>query len=462
MRVAAAAPPPRRGRARRVVIGPAGMLVIAALLPACAAPQASPAPVASFSPGPTSAAPSEAARVSPSPSSTAGSPATPAGTWQRLDDMSTARWSFSAVELGDGRVLVVDSEPCNAISRLTGPPQPPARADILDPATGRWTKVPAFGATRLAFAMVALRDGRALIAGGDNGWWGAYSSTKLFDPSTSSWSAGRQMGSARDAPVAARLPDGRVLVAGGTYSAGVRDEADFYAREADGTLPDDVELLSAELYDPATGGWTATGNLRAGVTGGQAFTRPDGRILVVAPRGDQPALAQLYDPAAGSWATAGTLDLPRDSALVMLGDGSLLVIGGTDAEDRSVATVRRFDPLAGRSVEVAQLLAPRSLSVAARLADGRVLLAGGSLFDGTGWRGKAAAQSDAFIYDPGADRWIVTAPMPFADRPGQALTLADGTVLVMGGSVPFEGDVMDACEPIAVGWTALFRADASG
>ena len=51
----------------------------------------------------------------------------------------------------------------------------------------------------------------------------------------------RQLGTARHGQTATLLPSGKVLVAGGANSSGT--------------------LSSAEFYDPATGTWTATGNL---------------------------------------------------------------------------------------------------------------------------------------------------------------------------------------------------------
>jgi hypothetical protein len=369
--------------------------------------------------------------------------------------MSVPRWSFAAVELADGGVLVVDDDVCSGMSELGGPPEPPGPADILDPPSGRWTSLPAVGGPRRAFVAVRLLDGRVLVAGGDNGWWGAYSSTKLFDPSTRTWSAGSLMGTARDGPVAAPLPDGRVLVAGGTYSVGLRDEADYFARQASGSWPEEVELTSSEIYDPTAGRWTATGDLPTTVSGGTAFALPDGRVLVIVPRDPRSALALLFDPGSESWATAASLPWPGETTATVLDDGSLLVIGGTDADGRSVATVRRFDPATGRTVKVASLPAPRSGAVAARLAGGLVLVAGGYIVDGD-LGPDTPVTSTALIYDPATDSWTPTAPMPFADRPGEALTLADGGVLVTGGSIPFEGDIVDACDPNAVGWTAVF------
>ncbi len=83
------------------------------------------------------------------------------------------------------------------------------------------------------------------------------------------------------------LPDGRVLIAGGTYT---RNDA----------------LASAELYDPATGTFTATGAMAKARSGHMAALLPNGKVLVaggldVANCNPCPAFlvgAELYDPVA--------------------------------------------------------------------------------------------------------------------------------------------------------------------
>ncbi|MGE5756394.1 MAG: hypothetical protein ACM35G_11915, partial [Planctomycetaceae bacterium] len=173
------------------------------LLVGCSAPASTPSAAPAGTPGGTpSVAPTGTARP-PSPATATPATAFVAGAWTRLDDMSVPRWSFTAIELLDGRIFAVDREPCNGMSYLGGPPHPSGPADILDPRTGRWSEVPAFGATRTNFATVRLADGRVLIAGGDNGWWGSYSSTKVFDPATEAWSTAGLMSTGRDGPVAA-------------------------------------------------------------------------------------------------------------------------------------------------------------------------------------------------------------------------------------------------------------------
>ena len=57
------------------------------------------------------------------------------------------------------------------------------------------------------------------------------------------------------------LPNGKVLVAGGYDSSG-------------------VYLSSAELYDPASGTWTATGSLNTARCCHTATLLPNGKVLV--------------------------------------------------------------------------------------------------------------------------------------------------------------------------------------
>ena len=77
------------------------------------------------------------------------------------------------------------------------------------------------------------------------------------------------------------LPNGKVLVAGGDDSSGL--------------------LASAELYDPASGTWTATGDLSTARRRHTATLLPNGKVLVAG--GDDSsailASAELYDVGLG-------------------------------------------------------------------------------------------------------------------------------------------------------------------
>ncbi|WP_395845218.1 Kelch repeat-containing protein [Cystobacter fuscus] len=99
------------------------------------------------------------------------------------------------------------------------------------------------------------------------------------------------MGSVRTEHAATLLADGRVLVVGGTGPSG--------------------ELVTAEVYDPATHTWSATGSLAVLRRHHTATLLNDGRVLVVGGTGSSGnvALAELYDPATGTWSPGGVREL---------------------------------------------------------------------------------------------------------------------------------------------------------
>lgn len=64
---------------------------------------------------------------------------------------------------------------------------------------------------------------------------------------------------------------------------------------------------SAEIYDPATGTWSATGALDTSRRSHTATLLPDGRLLVAGGLNDINAVssAKIYNPVTGVWAGTG-------------------------------------------------------------------------------------------------------------------------------------------------------------
>jgi hypothetical protein len=109
----------------------------------------------------------------------------------------------------------------------------------------------------------------------------------------------------------------------------------------------------------------------------------------------------------------GNLNVPRaGSVAALLADGRVLVTGGFDASG-DLATAEIFDPASSQFVRVANMNAPHTQHTATTLPDGNVLIVGDSaeLFDGT-----------KFISIAGGSRHSHTATL-----------LDDGDVLIAGG-----------------------------
>jgi N-acetylneuraminic acid mutarotase len=372
-------------------------------------------PSESPEPSPT-VAPSAAAILPSATPSASSSPAT-AAAWTATDSTIEPRNYHTATLLGDGRVLVAGgggSATPDSYSFFTL-----ATAELYDPGSGSWTATGSMGGGRILHTATVLPDGKVLVAGGADGVTetsvNALASAELYDPSTGSWTATGNMRQARARHTATLLPNGKVLVVGGS-----------------GSGPGTDSLASAELYDPMSGTWTATGNLIEARTYHTATLLPDGRVLVAGGSGSsgpQLASAELYDPASGTWTATGNMNGEHHGhTATLLPDGKVLVVGGTSSRG-ATDSAELYDVGSGTWTVTGSLIDARSDQTATLLPDGRVLVAGGS-------SSTAPQLASAELYDPSSRSWAATVNMVnmSAAHTGHTATLLpDGNVLVVGG-----------------------------
>jgi hypothetical protein len=297
-------------------------------------------------------------------------------TWSAGPPMGQARRFASAVTLRDGRVLVLGGAE-DADQRI---------AELFDPATGTWKRAADSTAPHTGGLGFLLDDGRALFLAGGS-YWSDWAGGEIYDPATDSWSPTAKpfevAGAAR--PVV-RLRDGRFLVVGYTFTW-------------DGVTT--IELPRAEIYDPASDTWTRVEAPQYGHEGALAALLPDGRALLAGGRplagpdrllpATAHAKSELFDPATGTWTPTGDLTRPRASGSLSaaLPDGSVAATGGSWATIVGPYGQRRFgeifyettaevyEPAAGAWRAIPEAVYARSSGVAVALADGSMLAAAG-------------------------------------------------------------------------------------
>ena len=129
--------------------------------------------------------------------------------WTQLPPNPLARGLSEMVALDDGRVLVAGGISARGQSYEIG-----AVVEVYDPATGKWRQAPSMNETHEYQAVVLLRDGRVLATGGRALNFDASSRAEIYDPEANEWALTGSMHVAQSFPVAIALSDGRVLVTG--------------------------------------------------------------------------------------------------------------------------------------------------------------------------------------------------------------------------------------------------------
>jgi hypothetical protein len=304
-----------------------------------------------------------------------------------------------------------------------------------------------------------LSDGEVLVAGGLNSTTGYLASAELYNPSTGKWTLTGSMTVPRDGHNAVLVPNGQVLVAGGINATlgtcGTLASAELYnpstgqwtatgsmntgrysfaltllangeVLAAGGTNCGGGGLTSAELYNPATGTWTATRSMTIGNETNWAILLQNGEVFVV-------LNDNLYHSSTGTWTATTKASIFAHAPLVLLPNGDVWAAGTIQGDlmyNPSTAQWTTFAPppctRGGRSSQSCE-------SAGTLLNTGKVLVAGGATYVNARPYPIEETNGLAALFDPATLTWTATWSMN-TSRLGESMTiLPNGQVLVAGG-----------------------------
>lgn len=269
------------------------------------------------------------------------------------------------------------------------------------------------------------------------------------------WASTASMSAARYLHSATLLRNGKVLIAGGRADAGSLSSAELYDPatgifSATGSLSTarrfhtatlllngkvlvvggtgGQHLSSAELYDPATGTFSATGSMGTARTEHAAILLPNGKVLVAGGWDGRSyySSAELYDPVTGMFSTTDSMSSMRDQyTLTLLPSGKILAVGG-DIGGISTSSADLYDTATGIFTATGSMSVGRFRHSATLLPNGKVLIAGGA--------NGSRTLSSAELYDPAAGTFSATGSMGGIRQGPMAILLPNGKVLVTGGA----------------------------
>jgi len=151
--------------------------------------------------------------------------------------LSPARFGYTKTLLPNGKELIAGG--FLNVKFITVSNGVLSSAELIDPATGKWTETGEMNVARGGHAAILLRNGKVLVAGGLGvGRMGHYlTSAELYDPASGKWTETGSMNEPHPSERMALQSNGKVLVYLGGWAPG-------------------VPIIGSELYDPATGTWT--------------------------------------------------------------------------------------------------------------------------------------------------------------------------------------------------------------
>jgi hypothetical protein len=284
-----------------------------------------------------------------------------------------------------------------------------------------FTPTGSMGTARYGHTATLMPNGKLLIAGGSEINSNSLASAELYDTTTGTFSPTGNMEVARCQHTATLLPNGKVLVVGGSF---------YYNNGASV-----ITLSSAELYDPVTGTFTATGSLITGRFEHTATLLSSGKVLIAGGGSGSYITtnsAELYDPSTGIFTATGDMVTWRSQhTATLLPCGKVLITGGGNFQiDNILSSAELFDPSTGTFTATGSMGTARYVHTATLLSIGKVLIAGGG-----GMRPYYPPLSSAELYDQSTGTFTTTGSIVTGASLLTATLLPNGKVLIAGGNV---------------------------
>ncbi len=289
----------------------------------------------------------------------------PQGIFVPTGSMTVPRQYHTATLLLNGKVLVAGG--------YDGSFRVFASAELYDPSTGTFTATGSTSAARAWYTATLLPNGKVLIAGAAAG----HASAELYDPSAGRFTTTGNMVEARMLHTATLLGNGKVLIAGGGADS---------PPDAQGIISGKA-TASAELYDPNAGTFAATDTMLTVFGSHNSHTATllrDGKVLVAgqpqSSGGPVGPSAELYDPSTGTFAATGSVTVQRSVNTATLLPGGMVLIAGGWGYAGGLADAELYDPDAGTFAAAGSMSVARAYHTATLLPNGMVLIAGGDTF----------------------------------------------------------------------------------
>ncbi|MGD0599826.1 MAG: Ig-like domain-containing protein [Terriglobales bacterium] len=317
--------------------------------------------------------------------------------------LNTARASHTSTVLNNGMVLIAGGYNGNVL----------ASAELYNPATGTFTPTGSLKTARLYHTATLLNNGRVLIVGGNAENGNILASAELYNPATGTFTPTGSLNTARELHTATMIQgamiNGMVLIAGGQGSGGA--------------------LASAELYNPTTGTFAATGSLNTARLYHTATLLNDGTVLIAGGydnNGHTSASAELYNSATATFTPTLSLNTARyRHTATLLNSGMVLIAGGEDSNGNALASAELYNPAAGSFAIDGSLNTARILHTATLLNNGTDLMTGGY--------GSSAYLTAAELNDPATETFAPTGSLNIGRYLHTASLLNNGMNLIAGG-----------------------------